>query len=206
MMRLIGPAIVALTVALALASPAAAEWPRSCVELSDTLETHLGYYVNVEYFQDNYGSEAEAACRAYHGENVRGMFTWAFDIDPASMRNPVPWPATCVAFRDIMEAKLGDTNKVGIYQRVHGDGPAAERACQADHRENVRILFGWAIDLVPSNEWLAVSVGEHHTCGIRTNGFVTCWGGNWTGQADPPLGAFASIDAGDNSFCGIRPR
>ena len=72
MTRFTCAAIVALTVALALASPAAAQWPRSCTELSDTLETHLGYRVNVGYFEENYGSDPEErACRTYHRQNVQ---------------------------------------------------------------------------------------------------------------------------------------
>ena len=205
MMRFITTATLALALAFVLGSTAAADLPRSCVELSDTLESHLGYRVNVGFFQEHHRSEPEDACRTYHRDNVRGIFTWAFDIDPASVRKPVPWPSTCVEFIDIMEAQLGDAAKVGIYQRVHNDATDAERACQSDHRENVRIVFGWAIDFAPPDEWLAVAAGDNHTCAIRTNGFVGCWGGNWDGQAAPPLGVFASISAGGDSTCGLRP-
>ena len=55
------------------------------------------------------------------------------------------WPTTCVDLNDIVEQHLGRTNNVGIYQRVFGD--QAEAACQGDHREDVRGVFGWAFDL-----------------------------------------------------------
>ena len=38
------------------------------------------------------------------------------------------WPMTCVELNDIVEAHLGNTNNVGIYQKVFGD--RAEQACQ----------------------------------------------------------------------------
>ena len=55
------------------------------------------------------------------------------------------WPTTCVDLNDIVEQHLGRTNNVGIYQRVFGD--QAEAACQGDHREDVRGVFGWAFGL-----------------------------------------------------------
>ena len=53
------------------------------------------------------------------------------------------WPTTCVELNDIVEAHLGNSNNVGIYQRVFGG--QAEQACQNDHREDVRATFAWAI-------------------------------------------------------------
>ena len=65
----------------------------------------------------------------------------------ATLATPVlaQWPTTCVDLNDIVENHLGRDNNVGIYQRVFGD--QAEPACQGDHREDVRGVFGWAFDL-----------------------------------------------------------
>ena len=32
----------------------------------------------------------------------------------------------------------------------------------------------------------SVTAGHEHSCGLRTNGTITCWGYNHFGQADPP--------------------
>lgn len=53
------------------------------------------------------------------------------------------WPTTCVELNDIVEARLGNSQNVGIYQRVFGD--RAEQACQNDHRADVQSTFAWAI-------------------------------------------------------------
>lgn len=52
------------------------------------------------------------------------------------------WPTTCVELNDIVEAHLGNDGNVGIYQKVFGAD--AETACQNDHRDDVRSMFGWA--------------------------------------------------------------
>lgn len=53
------------------------------------------------------------------------------------------WPTTCVDLNDIVEAHLGNHGNVGIYQRAYGS--QAEGACQLDHRDDVRSVFGWAL-------------------------------------------------------------
>ena len=49
-----------------------------------------------------------------------------------------------------------------------------------------------------------MSAGGAHTCGVRTNGAVACWGYNAQGQATPPPGTFTAVSAGDYHTCGLR--
>ena len=54
----------------------------------------------------------------------------------------------------------------------------------------------------PAGGFISVSAGGAHTCGVRADGTVECWGwnedldGNVVGQATPPSGEFASVSAG----------
>ena len=57
----------------------------------------------------------------------------------------------------------------------------------------------------------SVSAGYEHTCGVRRDGSVACWGsnrshpiGNIVGQATPPGGSFDSVSAGFEHTCGVR--
>ena len=191
--------LVALAAAFALASPALAQWPTGCVELNDIVEAHLGNHGNVGIYQRTFDTGAEAACQSDHRDDVRAVFAWAFDGATAGSTASTPWPSTCVALNDIVEAHLGNQGNVGIYQRAFGAGPAAESACQSDHRDDVRVLFGWVFDIVPPNKWMAISSGAFHTCALRLDGLPVCWGaqrgegGGATrrvgfGQAEPPAG------------------
>ncbi|WP_420444035.1 hypothetical protein [Candidatus Poriferisodalis sp.] len=49
----------------------------------------------------------------------------------------------------------------------------------------------------------AVSAGGSHSCGLRSNGSVTCWGNN-SGQMVVPSGSFTAVSAGHNHSCGVR--
>ena len=54
-----------------------------------------------------------------------------------------------------------------------------------------------------------IAAGGGHSCGIRTDATLTCWGsndsrGNHAGQADPPPGQFTAVSAGLVHSCGIR--
>ena len=57
----------------------------------------------------------------------------------------------------------------------------------------------------PPGDFLDVAAGNFHTCGLRTDRSVVCWGRSGYGQATSPGGEFAAISAGDNHTCGLRP-
>ncbi len=66
--------------------------------------------------------------------------------------------------------------------------------------------------LVPlADAFVSVGAGFSHTCGVKLDGTVVCWGstradafGNYPGRADPPSGPFVSVAAGDYHTCGIK--
>ena len=61
-----------------------------------------------------------------------------------------------------------------------------------------------------AGEFASVSAGWFHSCGVRTDGSVECWGvnvdweGNVVGQATPPGSSFTSVSAGWFHSCGVR--
>ena len=56
----------------------------------------------------------------------------------------------------------------------------------------------------PSLGASAVSAGGRHSCGLRTDGTITCWGYNLYGRADAPSGSFSAVSAGGLHSCGLR--
>ena len=63
---------------------------------------------------------------------------------------------------------------------------------------------------IGDNNFLSVSAGARHTCGLRADGTVECWGynkdsfGNYGGQSTPPRGQFLSVSAGGFHSCGVK--
>ena len=72
------------------------------------------------------------------------------------------------------------------YQSLDNPGPALQPAA------------------APTSGFASVSAGGHHTCGVRTDGAVECWGRNGDGRSSPPGGTFASVSAGGWHTCGVR--
>ena len=50
----------------------------------------------------------------------------------------------------------------------------------------------------------AVSAGGGHSCGLRTDGTITCWGANFAGQAEAPEAVYTAVSAGVDHSCGLR--
>ena len=46
--------------------------------------------------------------------------------------------------------------------------------------------------------------GFGHSCGVRTDGTVVCWGADADGQATPPQGTFTQVSAGGFHTCGVQ--
>ena len=49
-----------------------------------------------------------------------------------------------------------------------------------------------------------VSSGGFHTCGVKSDDTLACWGQNNYGQATPPVGSFTQVSAGDWHTCGVK--
>ena len=64
-------------------------------------------------------------------------------------------------------------------------------------------ITGVATTQPPAGEFVSVSAGSAHTCGVRGDGSVACWGSNEDGQVTPPTGGFASVSAGYYHTCGV---
>ena len=65
-------------------------------------------------------------------------------------------------------------------------------------------VVGDSVGNETNTEFASVSAGGEHTCGVRVDGSVACWGGDRFGQSTPPEGEFASVSAGQNHTCGLR--
>jgi hypothetical protein len=49
-----------------------------------------------------------------------------------------------------------------------------------------------------------ISAGRYHTCRLKKDGTIVCWGVNNHGQAAPPASSFARVSAGYWHTCGLR--
>jgi len=47
-----------------------------------------------------------------------------------------------------------------------------------------------------ADSYVQVSAGVYHTCGVKGDGSVACWGRDVEGQTTPPLGTFTQVAAG----------
>ena len=56
----------------------------------------------------------------------------------------------------------------------------------------------------PSGTFASVSAGFGHTCGMKTDGSVACWGSDSVGQATPPSGDYSFVGAGGFHTCGVK--
>ena len=70
----------------------------------------------------------------------------------------------------------------------------------------ISVLFSISLGFTPplTEAWQAVSAGGWHTCALRNDGTVACWGYNQDGQATPPPGTFTQLGAGEWNTCGVR--
>ena len=57
---------------------------------------------------------------------------------------------------------------------------------------------------VPLNiEFVDLSLGSEHTCGLQRDGTVLCWGDNTYGQTNVSTNTYVQISSGSNHVCAL---
>ena len=56
----------------------------------------------------------------------------------------------------------------------------------------------------PTATYTTITTGRFHTCALRTDNTITCWGNNRSGQTDAPDGQYTTITAGTFHTCALR--
>jgi len=58
---------------------------------------------------------------------------------------------------------------------------------------------------MPTGTFAQVSAGSVHTCGVKSDGSLACWGNNAYGQLNNiPSGTFTQVSAGEIHTCGLK--
>ncbi|HEY0737775.1 MAG TPA: S8 family serine peptidase [Herpetosiphonaceae bacterium] len=102
-----------------------------------------------------------------------------------------------------------------LYKSVYGDAASATISTWLNSNATPNVISGNPSDtpnrllyspalLPPSSGFRSVSTGQDHTCGVRTDQTVVCWGANGARQATRPSGTFTQVSAGRSHTCGVR--
>ncbi len=87
--------------------------------------------------------------------------------------------------------------------------PASSRTADADppgtpatHAEWLDRLF--AATITRPSQYTAVSAGSLHSCGLKVDQSIACWGSNSDGQTTVPEGSYTAVSAGGSHTCAVR--
>ena len=113
-------------------------------------------------------------------------------------------------WRDVTAAYSGATNFMVYALRDHFGGYCSDALQQItsyaySHLElsNPWRDGGCALQAASEGHFTAVSAGSYHSCGLRADATIECWGYNPDGRADPPDGRSIELSDG-GGVCGIR--
>jgi hypothetical protein len=65
-------------------------------------------------------------------------------------------------------------------------------------------IQGWLHVKTNSSLVTTISAGKRHTCWVKSDGAVACWGDNTYGQSTSPAGTFVQVSAGYAHTCGLK--
>ena len=84
-------------------------------------------------------------------------------------------------------------------ERVHSGEPAAEQVEPGSAATDDGLTLQ-----SDSSSFTAVAAGGSHSCAIRNNQAIICWGLSLSGQTHAPFGTFTAVAAGGSHSCAIR--
>ena len=132
------------------------------------------------------------------------------DLSGSNLTGEIPAELGSLASLQVLD--LSDNDLTGEIPAELGGLASLRVLSLPDIRLTGEILRNWAnlrVRVGGANIWVgakfaSVSAGSDHTCGVRTDGSVACWGDDEYGQSTPPEGQFASVSAGSDHTCGVR--
>lgn len=81
------------------------------------------------------------------------------------------------------------------------DASRATDSQTVDPRPDAGLFFGFNSG---GSDIVRASVGRGHTCVLKQDDSIICWGSNDYGQADTPVGSYTQVSAGDSFTCAIE--
>ena len=101
--------------------------------------------------------------------------------------------------RDVCESDRDNDGVLDTYARDRDDdGIVDYGGCDTD------IDFSVVADSTFSAVSAGQAPGQTHSCALRTDGTIQCWGYNTDGQADGPDGQFNAVSAGGAHTCALQ--
>ena len=120
---------------------------------------------------------------------------------------PVSPSAGEMVYCSLGNLALGSHTKVKIELKVQG-ASSGRLALEVESLNSDPVEANNAARLeteVVRERFQAISSGPLHTCGLKTDGSVACWGSNKLGQLDPPESqSFGSISTGNAHTCALE--
>ncbi|CAK0756533.1 exported hypothetical protein [Gammaproteobacteria bacterium] len=101
-------------------------------------------------------------------------------------------------------AKLQTTEKSCKVEWQH---PPAGLTTEGGQLSVDAVALGVSIKSAPTVigiKYKQVSAGTYHTCGLKIDNTLVCWGYNGSGQAMPPTDFFKQVSAGGDHTCGLK--
>ena len=131
---------------------------------------------------------------------MASFLTRAFELETAP-----PAGFVDVDARGVHSANIDALASAGITSGCSRD-PLAFCPAQVVTRAQMATFLARALGLIElpaAVRFTAIDAGYGHTCGLRADGTVSCWGANHLGQADAPDGQFLAVSAGGDLSCAI---
>ena len=108
-----------------------------------------------------------------------------YDFSEQRIRNKIMWQALTGGDYYIV---IGDENTLGNFALTVTEGEATEPIATPTAAPSATST---PRPTPPAGSFNSVSAGGNHTCGVRSDGSVACWGSDEYGQATPLAGSFS---------------